>query len=224
MVRLSLPPPRGPVAPRFYRMPADTTLYRIFDPTRHGATALSFRSYGPLLRFDHHRGAPDPGDPSLDAPGDPLRPRPAVDPARGIYYAGCTISACVVEVYGDTRLIVPGDRMLAAPRTTRILTLLDLRGPAAMRAGTVTALAKVLDYGLTWAWARCFYERIDLYGSVDGLLYGGAHNDEEALALFERAADALICPPERIIRLDAPELDRLLHQIARDNNLVLLRP
>jgi hypothetical protein len=48
-------------------------LVRLFDPSRHLAAATGFRSYRPLLGFDHHRGQEDG--------------KPAEDAERGIYYA-----------------------------------------------------------------------------------------------------------------------------------------
>lgn len=56
VVRVALPPPNRPIAPCFHEIPAGARLVRIFDPTRRNQTALTFRSYGPLKRFDHHRG------------------------------------------------------------------------------------------------------------------------------------------------------------------------
>jgi hypothetical protein len=54
---------------------------------------------------------------------------------------------------------------------------------------------------------------------VDGLIYQNAHNDEDAIVLYERAEAALDCPPSRVIRLDDPALrDELL--IIAENNLL----
>ena len=56
----------------------------------------------------------------------------------------------------------------------------------------------------------------------EGLLWYNAHNDEDALALYERADNALDCPAERVIRLDEPLLRPALEQIAEANHLVLV--
>src|SRR5688572_24968568 len=100
--------------------------------------------------------------------------------------------------------IVPGDRRVAQLALSRPLQLLDLRGSAAMRAGTVAALAATDVRPTTWAWARWFYDSTADYGVVDGLVYAGAHNSEDCYALFERARDALWLPPGHEARLDDP--------------------
>jgi hypothetical protein len=164
------------------------------------------------MRFDHHRGVGTDRTPARDA-------------TRGIYYAAFTLSSCLVELFGDaTRQIVRQGRLIARPRLLRDLHLLDLRGSGAMRAGTVAAIAKVPDRQITQAWSRFFYERTDLYTAVDGLLFFNAHNDEEALALYERASDALFCPDSNsayVRRLDDPALLPAILTIAEDNNLTV---
>lgn len=205
MVQIALPPPARPPNPLFHLLPAGTSLYRLFNPTRHGATALTFRRFGPLLRFDPHRAL-------VGAPG--------LDAERGISYAGLTLSCCVVEVFGDTGMIVCGEWRVARPVLAREVRLLDLRGRGAMRAGSVAALAKTPDHTLSQAWSRWFYERPE-YQEVDGLLYYNAHNDEESIALYERAASALRCPPARVRRLSHPMWRAALADIAYENHLDL---
>jgi hypothetical protein len=209
MARLAPPPPIVTPQPLDHTLPAGTVLVRIFDPTRHGMTATTFRRFGPLLRFDHHRGI---------RRGKAGR-QGAADPERGIYYAATTLSSCLVEVFGDERILRLGERMVAAPKVTRELRLLDLRGSGAMRAGSVAALAKAPDHRAGQAWSRYFYDEQNMYGRVDGLIYQNAHNDEDAIVLYERAEAALDCPPSRVIRLDDPALrDELL--IIAENNLL----
>ncbi len=182
-------------------------MVRLFDPSRHGATAIGFRSYGPLLRFDHHRGQED-GTPSDDA-------------GRGIYYAAMTLSGCLVEVFGDTGVVDLHRHYVASPILRRDLRLLDLRRNGAMRAGTKAAIAKVSDRGLSQAWSRHFYETTGVYAVVDGLIYLNAHNDEVAVALYERAADALECPPDRVMRLEDEALRAAVLEAADDNDLAV---
>lgn len=207
MVVVDPPPPRRRPNPLFHTLPAETRLVRLFDPSRHGATATGFRSYGPLLRFDHHRGRED------GKSGD--------DAERGIYYAAMTLSGCLVEVFGDTGVVDLHRHHVASPILRRDLRLLDLRGSGAMRAGTKAAITKVPDRSLSQAWSRHFYETPEVYGEVDGLLYPNAHNDEEAIALYERAHDALDCPPERVMRLDDEALRPAVLEAADDNELVI---
>lgn len=200
------PPPERAPRPVFHTLPVGTSLVRLFDPSRYQASG--FRSFGPLARFGHHRGRGEERG-------------PASDPERGIYYAAPSLSSCLVEVFGDTGVIDLQTYRVAAPRLTRDLRLLDLRGQSAMRAGTNAALAKVPDRALSQAWSRHFYENPEVYTRIDGLLYFNAHNDEEALALYERAAPALECPPERIIQLDDEALRPAILDVANDNDLVL---
>jgi len=198
------PPPRRPRSPLVCELAAGTELVRIFEPGRHGATATSFRHYGPLHRFDHHDGG---------------RSGAGVDAERGVYYAALRLSGCLVEVFGDDGIVETAGRVVALPVLRRGVTLLDLRGRGAMRAGTKAALAKVRDRALTQAWARHFYEETGVYGRVDGLIYPNAHNDQAAILLFERARDALDCPPQRILDLQDEALRPEILATARDNDL-----
>ena len=90
-----------------------------------------------------------------------------------------------------------------------------------MRAGTNSAVAKVPNRALSQEWSRYFYSTTDIYAEVDGLIYLNAHNDEEAIALYERASDALMCPPERVMRLADKALRAAVLEAANHNNLVV---
>jgi hypothetical protein len=156
-------------------------LRRIYAREPHGYRAESFRHFGPLRRFDHHRY------PS-GAPGR--------DEERGILYASKFTDCCVAEVFFGTGVVSKfnqegGEYHLASLRVTRPLRLLKLHGPnAAIDAGTTTNIFTE-PYDETQPWARHFYDSIDVYGVVDGIAYTASHGGQEALALFERAADAL---------------------------------
>lgn len=145
--------------------------------------------------------------------------RPAFSASRGVYYCGLTLACCLVELFGDTRLIEPDDRRVAIVHPTRQFQLLDLRGSGAMAAGSVAALAKVADRSVSQAWARYFYESPAAYGSIDGIHFLNAHNDEDAFVLFERAEGALTLIDER--RLDAASLRPAILQAAAANGLIL---
>jgi hypothetical protein len=205
VVLIAPPPPERKPRPVLFELEQGAALARIYDSTQPGAGVTSFRRFGPVHRFDHHRGT-----------------RAAEDPERGVYYAAFTLSSCIVEVFGDAGVVWFGERHVASPRVTRGLRLLDLRGHGAMRAGSVDALAKTADRRLSQAWARYFYEQTNTYGAVDGVVYFNAHNDEPALVLFERAEGALECPAERIIRLDDPAIRPLVLEIALRHNLGLV--
>src|SRR5438874_1203055 len=142
MVLVALPPPSRAVRPVFHYFPSGKVIYRVFDPTRHSVAALTFRHFGPIARFDHHRYPTS---------------APSHDPDRGIYYAATSVSGCVVETFGDTGVIECGDRHLVVARLIRRLRLLDLRGRGAMRAGSVAALAKIPDRACAQEWSKYFY-------------------------------------------------------------------
>jgi len=197
VVTILLPPPMRSLTPIFATIPAGASIIRIFDPTDHGATSTGFRFFGPLRRFDHHRAFVRSG---------------AQDPERGIYYAALTFDGALVEVFGDNgpKLVELGNREVCAPILSRQLRLLDLRGQGAdngaCRAGSVDALSKNADYQPSQAWSRYFYDHPELYSMVDGIMYGNAHNGDDALALYERAAQAVLCSAQETIRLDDPAL------------------
>lgn len=193
MVSIPPPPPSRYVDPLFHEFPVGTNFVRLFNPTDHGATAVSFRTHGPHKRFDHHRYRH--GDPSHD-------------PERGIYYAALTFAGCLVEVFGDngSGMVEPGEWHVARPNASRDLHLLDLRGKGigsgAWRAGSVAALATNARYGPSQAWSRYIYDHPEIYSVVDGIVYENAHNNDDAVVLYERARDALSCLPENVLRLD----------------------
>jgi len=125
----------------------------------------------------------------------------ATDAKRAILYAARTLSGCLVEIFGDTKIVAVGTWEVAVIRCTRDLNLLDLRGPNAMKAGTVSGVCKDSNRSYSQQWSRFFYENSFLYEpisgtAIDGLLYGNAHNDEDALALYERCERDFACTSE----------------------------
>lgn len=207
MVRIAPPPPSNPPSPTFYVLLVGKKIIRIFDPTRHQARALTFRFNGPRHRFDHHRGL-------ITAPQD--------DPDRGIYYAAFSLSGCLVEYFGDTGVIEIKDQCVGLIDITRPLKLLDIRDSGAMKAGSVSALAKTADRALSQQWSRYFYEHENIYSQIDGIIYYNAHNDEEAIALYERGQKGLACSQNQVIRLDSPKLRPAIQAAARENNLIFV--
>ena len=196
--------------PLFSVMKAGERLIRLFDPDSYGATPTGFRSWGPIHRFDHHRG--ESGDPS----------KQSYDPERFVYYAALSLSGGVVEVFGDAGWIASGTHVyVAQPHLLRDLTLLDLRREGAMRCGSVAALSKVADRSCSQAWSRYFYES-NVIGEVDGVLYSNAHNDEDAVILYERSSDALECPANRVIRLMDTRIQPRVMEIMLQHNILLL--
>ena len=190
VVRIDPPPPRRDARPLFHELGTGSRLLRIYQSERFGQTATSFRRNGPLSRFDHHRDG-------LDC---------------GILYAGLTLSCCLVECFGDTGVIDDQGRRLAFLQATRPLLLLQLRGRGAMRAGSVAALASTADRQLSQEWSRHFHAT---YPQIDGVLYSSAHNEEAAVALYERAEHVLHCEME--LPLDHKSLRSRILTIASDH-------
>jgi hypothetical protein len=200
MVKVKLPPPQRNVNPQSIILPANTKLRRIFDPTRFNATATNFRAYGPVSRFDHHR-----------------EQEPTEDPGRRIIYAGFSLDCCIAEYFGDGEIINVENIKLAIIYLNQELKLLDLRGKAAMAAGTVTAISAITQREITQAWGRYFYEHIELYDRVDGLIFSGAHNGEDAIALYERAEETIVASKAKVINLSSEILKSTILRIADEH-------
>ena len=225
MVAIRLPPPSRNLSPQLKTLKPNTKLIRIFDPTKYNAQALGFRSFGPISRFDHHRIDVTSGKPQLD-------------PERSIIYAAFTLSSCLVEIFGDGDVVEVKQQQVASIYTAETLNLLDLRGNNAMKAGTVTAIAKTANRNLSQTWSRYFYERKDLYSDLDGIIYSNAHKrsdsrvgerrkgtltktDDDALALYERAQSKLVTSKVKTMPLKHPALRSAIFQIAENHSLLV---
>ncbi len=203
MVTISFPPPDS-VSPLFKILNPGTKLRRIFDPTKYNTQATSFRHYGPIHRFDHQRGSLDEAD---------------YDSERGINYWGLTLCCCLVEVFGDTRVIETENKEVALVILNKPIKLLDLQS-GAMNAGTVSGMTQAAQRSLSQAWSRYFYEHPELYGEIDGLFFNNAHNNEEAIALYERAKPQLDASDVSSLPLDHPSLYTAIADCAIKNNLI----
>jgi len=204
VVAIALPPPLLQPQPLFHQLDAGTTLRRLYDPSRFGATGVSFRHFGPLSRFDHQR--------------EPY-PRTSNDADRGILYAARTLSGCLVEVFGDSKVILVGSWEVAILTATRNLNLLDLRGTGAIKAGTVAAVCKDSNRQISQTWSRYFYDNVFIYGEIDGLVFGNAHNDEDAFAFYERSVNDFQCAISDICPLRESALRMEVECIARDSRM-----
>ena len=204
MVAVDPPPPCVAPDPLFLVVPKGATIVRLYDPLAHGAHALSFRGFGPISRFDHHR-----------AP----YPTKSEDPDRGTVYGACKLSSCLVEIFGDSKVVETGNWEVAALTATRPLKLLDLRGPGAMRARTVSAISKESSRRFSQEWSRFFYDTTFAYTAVDGLVFYNAHNDEEAFAFYERTSDAFKCTAADVRPLRHDSLRAAVRDIAITNGL-----
>ncbi|MEY2830950.1 MAG: hypothetical protein RLZZ574_208 [Cyanobacteriota bacterium] len=204
MVLIYPPPPTRNITPKFEVLEPGIAIERIFAPTSHGSTAIGFRYYGPVHRFDHQPSG-----------------KPTVDPDRGIMYAGFSLSCCLVEVFGDEGLIDIKQQKIAHITLTQSLKLLDLRGSGAWDAGSVVAMATDGKRRLTQAWGRYFYEHPELYSQIDGLMFNNAHNGESAISLYERAEPQIVSAKTVVQDLNDPALRNKLLVIANRLNLLI---
>ena len=221
MVVVHLPPPSRSVAPKFVTLNRNDELLRIFDPTKYENTAVSFRNYGPVSRFDHHRQYPN-----------------KIDSERSVIYASPTLSCCLIEIFGDGGIIKIEQQQLAFITLRNALKLLDLRGSAAMAAGTVAALSSITERSISQSWGRYFYENQQLYGEIDGLIFAGAHKrsdpasserrkgtltktGEDAVCLYERAESKLTSAHVEVLNLNHPDLRDTILSLAKNHSLIV---
>lgn len=109
-------------------------LFRIFNPaSRYKTQAKQYRFFGPLLRFDHQQPLTKEEATSLKGKEDP----------RGMTYWGYTLSCCLVELFGDTKIVEFKDYQVAIAIIEQPLLLLDIRDKAAMAAGSVAAVDRL---------------------------------------------------------------------------------
>ncbi len=178
---------------------------RIYNPTRYNATATDFRSYGAISRFDHHRS----------------QDKPTLDKISKILYFGKTLSCCLVEYFGDGEKIDVTNMQVTRIYLSSSVTLLDLKGSSAMLAGTVSAISATSQRNISQAWGRYFYENPQLYGRIDGLIFSGAHNGEDAIALYERAESIINSSKVKVMNLNHPTLRTSIFKIAKNHSLLV---
>jgi hypothetical protein len=204
MVVVHLPPPLRSISPEFITLGHNDELQGIFDTTNYNTTAISFRNYGPISRFDHHREMAD-----------------NIDLERSVIYMGFTFSCCLVEIFGDGGIIDVKQHQLASITLNKTIKLLDLRGSAAMAAGTVAALSSITERNISQAWGRYFYESPELYGEIDGLIFAGAHNGEDAIVLYERAKSKVTSAKVEVLNLNNPDLRDAILSISQSHSLIV---
>ncbi|MFM7754139.1 MAG: RES domain-containing protein [Cyanobium sp.] len=195
VVRIDPPPPTRQPNPIFHSLVTGSRLLRIFNPEPHGQTATGFRRVGPIERFDHHEK----------------------DKACGILYAAYTLSCCLVECFGDTGVIDLQGRRLGFLQIKRTLLLLDLRRKGAMRAGSVAAFSSCADRNLSQKWSRHFHTT---YPRIDGLIYSSAHNEEAAIAFYERVEQTMNCTAD--LPLKHRNLRSRILFTAQDHGMIVL--
>jgi hypothetical protein len=205
LVVIALPPPdpRRRLTPVHITLAPGIDLFRVYDPaSRYRPGPLTFGVRGPFERMDHHEGT-------------------GGDEQRGIWYAGTTLDGAIVEAF-QAGVIEPGTTRLLRARTTRDLLLLELRGRAAMRAGTVNAIGSA-DHHLSQPWSKHFYEDPDgVYGRIDGVHWASAVNGDPVVALYERAADALEIPAGHDAPLTDPAVLAAVRRVAHQHSLLVV--
>lgn len=205
MVEHHFPPPINHVSPSNYTLDAGRKLIRIYNPTtKYKTKALTFRYSKPIHRFDHQQ----------------LEEK--TEQTRGIWYGGFTLSCCLTEIFGDSKTITVAEKEVALITLNEPLVLLDLRGSAAMRSGTVASIGGTAKRKVSQAWSRYFYEHPQLYEEVAGLIYHNAHNGEETIVLYERAESQLASSQVEVMKLANPQLQGAILKIALDNGMIVI--
>jgi hypothetical protein len=213
------PPDPAPGAPEIVLWGEGTEILRIFDPTEGSNTELSFRLFGPILRFDHHRA--------------PLE-NAAIDKERAIWYGApldqpegmvTALEICMWESFAAERRVLPnralGRVRVAAGQTLALLSLVDAD---AVRAGTIAQLAVTANPRDSQEWSRFFYDEPDIYTRIDGLLYRSAWIGGFNIALYERGQPKLESHPGLgSLPLDHPSLRGPIAEIACRHGWTLAR-
>lgn len=148
---------------------------RVYHRGPHTPDGVTFRSFGPLHRFDHHHAAASPR---------------ADESGREILYVGEDLVTSACEAFGEAGVaaICPNYRVsIVAP--TRTVSMFDLTAPgAAMTIGALPSLAAGNETRtLTQQWARAIYEDKPAGRSIYGVRYLSAYNSGYALALWDCA-------------------------------------
>ncbi len=216
MVLILPPPPTVTPRPQHETVETQTALVRIFNPaSRYKTQASTYRYFGPLLRFDHQQSL---------TKEETVKLKGKEDPERGITYWGYTLSCCLVELFGDTKIVEFKDYEVAIAIIKQPLLLLDIRDKGAMAAGSVAALGSVADRFVSQAWSRYFYEQIDIYQKVDGILYSNAHNGEKAIALYERSEPIISNAKIQTRPLKDRSIRHLIDAAVAENNMNCFEP
>lgn len=203
MVQIDRPPPSQKPNPVFKSLAKGTHLLRLYS-TKSPHPYKLFRYFGPFARYDHHRVE--------------YHWNGQADPDRAVCYCAKELSACIVEVCGDKKIIEKYYKIITIEATNPI-SLLDIRGNAAMCSGIPAAISAIPDRIYTQEWARYFYLETSVYGpNTGGIIYSGAHNGEDCIVLWDRAMSSVVeIGQENII-----EREKEVRQIAQANNLTVV--
>lgn len=193
--------PGPPTAAQLHVIGIRSEEYRLITPAdpwwrvhrTQGAHVLgwnTFRTYGPVLRFDPH-------------------PPPRRDHAAGgIWYGAASPLGALAEAFQGDRTIDRFRRLpyLTGLRFTRELRLLDVSvrsaGSWATRAGGTYALSTG-PHSITQRWARGI---VEAFPDLDGVHYDSRFSGQGCIALFAPAAPAMPTRPVLSLPLTHPGL------------------
>ncbi|MDX6453472.1 MAG: hypothetical protein QOH16_3521 [Gaiellaceae bacterium] len=182
--------------------PGDEGWWRLYHQDYHTPKALSRRTFGPLLRFDHHE--PDVSGRAQEDPN-----------GRSVIYLGQNRLTCEAEALWDQPPAPgasPGGPRIASVcrryrfaqlRPTAPITLVNLVGVGCDAIGALPELATGSSdiYPISQEWAQAIYEDT----GVQGVYYPGAHDLGMCMVLWDNA------PPLEIVRDKGRPRDLSLH-------------
>jgi len=185
-------------------LPAGNVIWRLyFQGGPHPSAWHDFRTYGPTAgRFDHH----------LDSPSAQ---------SCGILYGATAGPVCFAEVFQDTRTI---DRTRRAPWLVAFelasdVQLLDLSSNWPTRADASQAINSG-SRKRARRWSQQIYEA---FADIEGIFYPSSMcKNEPAVALYERASNAIPQTPVFHRALADPALLTSLQNVAFDLGYCLL--
>jgi hypothetical protein len=164
------------LSPIFFSLNPEDIILRVH---KRVYSPLYFSYSGPRGHFDHHNDTSQRGT---------LYAVPVLNSGDREAF-----SSCLLEYFGDVRLI-PENKLntlsICWIKINRRLTLLDLRGNGALKAGGDHGI--MLSRMLSQEWSRYFYENEHLYSKIDGIIYPSTHSGMPILVLYERAEGALV--------------------------------
>ncbi len=181
-----------------YRLPATELVWRVYNHGGpHPGQWHDFRAFGPTdARFDHH-----------------LLPERVQ--ARKILYGATLGPTCIAEVFQRTRTINRTGRRpwLVGFEVIRNVVLLDLTGAWPTRVGASQKISSGTR-GRAQRWSQRIY---DAFPHLEGIRYPSSmYKNEPAIALYERAENALPTAPLFNNPLDDGSLLVVLQNVAYD--------
>ncbi|NKT14616.1 RES domain-containing protein [Rhodococcus hoagii] len=148
--------------------------FRIYHRSAHTPDGVTFRSFGPMNRFDHHT--------------PPITAKAIAPEGRSVIYYAVDLATAACEVFGEEGFAsVCSNFRVTLVRPVREIVTYDLaRAGSAMAIGAVPALASGHeDRELTQQWAQAIYEDQPAATKVEGIHYRTAYRDNHSIALWD---------------------------------------